>query len=57
LPINAARAQIGQETPGPDKVAPPVPRRRQKVQGRGWLWLHESWTYVKFTPAGADLFA
>jgi hypothetical protein len=22
-----------------------------------WLWLHESGTYVKFTPAGADLFA
>jgi hypothetical protein len=24
---------------------------------RGWLWMHESRTYVKFTPAGADLFA
>ena len=24
---------------------------------RGWLWKHESGTYVKFTPAGADLFA
>ena len=24
---------------------------------RGWLWQHESGTYVKFTPAGADLFA
>ena len=24
---------------------------------RGWLQLHESGTYVKFTPAGADLFA
>ena len=23
----------------------------------GWLQLHESGTYVKFTPAGADLFA
>jgi hypothetical protein len=23
----------------------------------GWLWLHESGTYVKFTSAGADLFA
>ena len=21
---------------------------------RGWLWLHESGTYVKFTPAGAE---
>jgi len=24
---------------------------------RGWLMLHESGTYVKFTPAGAELFA
>ena len=23
----------------------------------GWLWLHEFATYVKFTPAGAALFA
>jgi hypothetical protein len=23
----------------------------------GWLWLHESGTYMKFTPAGAELFA
>jgi len=23
----------------------------------GWLWLHESGTYVKFTEDGADLFA
>jgi hypothetical protein len=23
----------------------------------GWLWMHESGTYVKFTQAGADLFA
>ncbi|MBR1300625.1 hypothetical protein [Bradyrhizobium sp. AUGA SZCCT0042] len=23
---------------------------------RGWLWKHESGTYVKFTPAGALLF-
>jgi hypothetical protein len=21
---------------------------------RGWLWLHESGTYVKITPAGAE---
>jgi hypothetical protein len=21
----------------------------------GWLWKHESGTYVKFTPAGAEL--
>ena len=24
---------------------------------RGWLMLHESGTYLKFTPAGAELFA
>jgi hypothetical protein len=24
---------------------------------KGWLWLHESGTYVKFTAAGAELFA
>jgi hypothetical protein len=24
---------------------------------RGWLWLHESGTYVTFTQAGAALFA
>jgi hypothetical protein len=24
---------------------------------RGWLWLHEPWTYVKFTQVGAELFA
>ena len=24
---------------------------------RGWLWMHESGTYVKFTETGAELFA
>lgn len=24
---------------------------------KGWLWMHESGTYVKFTDAGAALFA
>jgi hypothetical protein len=24
---------------------------------KGWLWRHESGTYVKFTPTGAELFA
>jgi hypothetical protein len=24
---------------------------------KGWLWRHESGAYVKFTPAGAELFA
>jgi hypothetical protein len=23
---------------------------------KGWLWKHEPGTYVKFTPAGAELF-
>jgi hypothetical protein len=23
----------------------------------GWLWRHDSGTYVKFTPAGAEMFA
>jgi hypothetical protein len=23
----------------------------------GWLWCHESGTYLKFTPAGAEMFA
>jgi hypothetical protein len=25
--------------------------------GLGWLWPHESGTYVKFTAAGAEMFA
>ena len=29
----------------------------QRAIERGLLWLHESGTYVKFTQAGADLFA
>jgi hypothetical protein len=24
---------------------------------KGWPWRHESGTYVKFTPAGAEMFA
>jgi hypothetical protein len=24
---------------------------------RGWLWMHESGTYLKITPKGAELFA
>ena len=28
-----------------------------RANALGWLWLHESGTYVKFTPAGAELFA
>jgi hypothetical protein len=29
----------------------------ERAIASGWLWLHESGTYVKFTPAGAELFA
>jgi hypothetical protein len=27
------------------------------AQERGWLVMHESGTFVRFTPAGAELFA
>jgi hypothetical protein len=29
----------------------------ERAIASGWLWLHESGTYVKFTPGGAELFA
>ena len=29
----------------------------ERVIALGWLWLHESGTYVKFTDSGAALFA
>jgi hypothetical protein len=29
----------------------------ERTIANGWLWLHESGTYVKFTKAGAALFA
>jgi hypothetical protein len=29
----------------------------ERAVEKGWLWRHESGTYVRFTPAGADLFA
>jgi hypothetical protein len=29
----------------------------ERAIASGWLWLHESGTYVKFTPRGAELFA
>jgi hypothetical protein len=30
---------------------------RGSSEPKGWLWKHEFGTYVKFLPAGADLFA
>ena len=36
----------------------PNPQERLELAiAKGWLWKHESGTYVKFTPAGAELFA
>ena len=36
----------------------PVPKAGlERAIARGWLVLHRSGTYVKFTSAGADLFA
>jgi hypothetical protein len=29
----------------------------ERAIAKGWLWRHESGVYVKFTPAGAELFA
>ena len=29
----------------------------ERAIAKGWLWWHESGTYVKFTDAGAELFA
>ena len=29
----------------------------EQATAGGWLWRHESGTYLKFTPAGAELFA
>jgi hypothetical protein len=29
----------------------------ERAVAKGWLWRHESGTYVKFTDAGAELFA
>ena len=29
----------------------------ERAIAKGWLWRHESGTYVRFTPAGAELFA
>jgi hypothetical protein len=29
----------------------------ERAVAKGWLWRHESGVYVRFTPAGAELFA
>jgi hypothetical protein len=34
-----------------------IHRRPEMAIERGWLAMHESGTYVKFTQAGAELFA
>jgi hypothetical protein len=33
-----------------------IPPGIERVISKGWLWRHESGVYVKFTPAGAELF-
>jgi hypothetical protein len=38
-------------TPAEYKAGP------DRAIAKGWLWLHESGTYVKFTEVGAALFA
>ena len=48
--INAAFLQAGGS---PDEYRADIERAISK----GWLWRHESGTYVKFTPVGAELFA
>ena len=46
---------------GPFLKAGGTPDQYRAALGRaielGWLWRHESGTYVKFTPAGAEMFA
>jgi hypothetical protein len=37
------------------KTLPLVGNRWRLFVCRGWLWRHESGTYVKFTAAGAEL--
>jgi hypothetical protein len=48
--INAAFLQAGGS---PDEYRAGIGR----AIANGWLWQHESGTYLKFTPAGAALFA
>jgi hypothetical protein len=47
--INAAFLQAGGS---PDEYRAGI----ERVLANGWLWRHESGTYLKFTPAGAELF-
>jgi hypothetical protein len=48
--INAAFLQAG-GSPAEYRVG------IERAIAQGWLWRHESGSYVKFTPAGAELFA
>ena len=34
-----------------------TPESRERALAKGWLSQHESGTYMKLTPAGAELFA
>jgi hypothetical protein len=48
--VNGAFLEAG-GTPDQYRVA------LSRAISKGWLWRHESGTYVKFTPAGAEMFA
>jgi hypothetical protein len=48
--VNSAFLDAG-GTPNQYRAAPAC------AISKGWLWRHGSRTYVKFTPAGADMFA
>jgi hypothetical protein len=48
--INSAFLEAGGT---PDRYRAALARAVKLV----WLWLHESGTYVKFTPVGAEMFA
>jgi hypothetical protein len=49
--INAAFLKAGGGSPAEYRAG------IERASAHGWLWRHESGTYVKFTPVGAELFA
>jgi len=40
-----------------EKISGPFLYQLKGTPADGWLWLHDSGTYVKFTDTGAQLFA
>ena len=61
--ISPAKSALAPMTPSTRHSMELVARLRRwcrdlyRFPSRVWLWRHESGTYVKFTPAGAELFA